>query len=106
MTDRLRIRRAGPRCLRVAGELDMASSPTLAEELQKAASSGEGSVILEVSELTFIDSTGLRVLIEFAGQLGESGDLILRNPTRAVTEVLEIAGVVAAAANLIIERDD
>lgn len=84
----------------------MASSPTLAEELQKAASSGEGSVILEVSELTFTDSTGLRVLIEFAQQLGESGDLILRNPTRAVTEVLEIAGIVAAAPNLIIERDD
>ena len=84
----------------------MASSPTLAEELQKAASSGEGSVILEVSELTFTDSTGLRVLIDVAQQLGDSGRLVLRNPTRAVTEVLEIAGVVAAAPNLVIERDD
>lgn len=106
MTDRLLISRVGPRRLRVAGELDMASSPALAEELRGLVGSGEGPVILELADLTFLDSTGLRVLIDAAQKLGESGDLVLRNPTRAATEVLEIAGVVKAASNLVIERDD
>lgn len=106
MTDRLRVSPAGPRRLKVAGELDMATTPALAAELQRVASSGGGPVILELSELTFTDSTGLRVLIEVAQQLGDSGELVLRNPTRAVTELLEIAGVVAAAPNLVIEQDD
>ena len=106
VTDRLLISRVGPRHLRVAGELDIASSPALAEELQGLVGSGKGPVILELADLTFLDSTGLRVLIDAAQKLGESGDLVLRNPTRAATEVLEIAGVVEAASNLVIERDD
>lgn len=105
MANRVQIERAEPRLLRVSGELDLSSSPTLAEELREATASGEGPLVLEISELAFIDSTGLRVLIEAAQQLGESGDLVLRNPTRQVTEVLEIAGVREAAPNFVIERN-
>lgn len=107
VTIRLRITRPGPRRLRVAGELDMSSSPALAEELRRVAEEGEeGAVTLELSELTFLDSTGLRALIEASRLLGASGDLVLRHPTRAVLEVLEIAGVEAAVPNLRVERAD
>jgi len=106
VTERLRIARVGPRRLRVAGELDMSTSPELAGELERIAGSGEGAVTLELDELTFLDSTGLRALIEGAMRLGGSGDLVLRNPTRAVMEVLGIAGVVEAASNIVVERDD
>ncbi|HEX6262182.1 MAG TPA: STAS domain-containing protein [Actinomycetota bacterium] len=105
MTDRVRIERAAPRLVRVSGELDMASSPELAEVLREIAGAGEGSLVLDLSDLSFIDSTGLRVLIDVAVQLGESGDLILRNPTRPVMEVLEIAGVAEAAPNFVVEAD-
>lgn len=105
MSDRVQIIRDAPRLVRVSGELDLASSPTLAAELEEAAASGEGPLILDVSDLTFIDSTGLRVLIDVAQRLGESGDLVLRNPTRPVMDVLEIAGVAGAAPNFVIERE-
>lgn len=82
----------------------MASSPELAQELRDATATGEGSLILDVSELSFIDSTGLRVLIETARRLGEAGDLVLRNPSRPVMDVLEIAGIAQAAPNFVIER--
>lgn len=83
----------------------MSSSPALVEELRRVAEEGEeGAVTLELSELTFLDSTGLRALIEASRLLGTSGDLVLRHPTRAVLDVLEIAGVEAAAPNLRVER--
>lgn len=105
MTDRVKIVHVAPRIVRVSGELDMASSPLLAEELRRLTGDGEGSLVLDVSGLTFIDSTGLRVLIDAAGRLGSSGRLVLRNPTRQVLDVLEIAGIAEAAPNFVIERD-
>ena len=48
--------------LRLLGELDLASSPALEEELDKVA--GHASVVVDLRELQFIDSTGLSVLVK------------------------------------------
>ena len=47
----------------VSGELDLASSPALQEELDRLASSDAELLIIDLRELDFMDSTGLSVLV-------------------------------------------
>jgi anti-sigma B factor antagonist len=72
----------------VAGELDMASAPTLKEEFSKL-DSGEQGVVLDISGLTFIDSHGVRALLS----LGDDGRLLVVRPpsTSIVARVLDLS---------------
>jgi anti-sigma B factor antagonist len=47
----------------VTGELDLASSPALREELERASHDGVELVILDLRQLVFMDSTGLSVVV-------------------------------------------
>jgi anti-sigma B factor antagonist len=52
------------------------------------------TIILDLSGLSFMDSTGMRLLLEADAESRANGhSLELRAPTKAVTRVLEIAGV-------------
>ena len=53
----------GTTVLAVAGELDVAASPALSEKLNELIRSGEGDVIVDLKRVSFIDSTGLAVLL-------------------------------------------
>lgn len=57
----------------VKGELDLASSPSLSEELQRAREAGAALVILDLRELVFMDSTGLSVVVRAHQNAVESG---------------------------------
>ena len=45
------------------GELDMANAPLLQETLERGDADAAGLVVLNLEELRFIDSTGLRVIL-------------------------------------------
>jgi anti-anti-sigma factor len=55
----LRIGRSGPDTLCLSGDLDLASSEQLAAELNRLPS----PLRLDVSNVTFMDSTGLRMIL-------------------------------------------
>jgi anti-sigma B factor antagonist len=76
----------------VTGELDMATAPTLHEAVERA--QGQGPIIVDLRHLTFIDSSGIRALIQIytAGQDGHSSVSFIRAPDR-VQRVLQIVGV-------------
>jgi anti-anti-sigma factor len=57
----------------VSGELDVASGPTLEQELAGAEASDAQLVILDLRALEFIDSTGLSILIKAHQQAEASG---------------------------------
>ncbi len=57
----------------VAGELDLASSPALREELARATDAGAELLILDLRELVFMDSTGLSVVVKAHQQAADSG---------------------------------
>jgi anti-anti-sigma factor len=59
--------------VRVAGELDLATSPELEHELAQALAATSGPVIVDLRELEFIDSTGLRVLVKAHQQAEKDG---------------------------------
>lgn len=49
--------------LTVGGELDVAASPSLSEKLNELIRLRHGDVIVDLSRVSFIDSTGLAVLL-------------------------------------------
>jgi anti-anti-sigma factor len=71
--------------LRLAGELDLVSEPVLADALAQ----GDGQPLrIDLSELAFMDSTGLRALLSLQR---EHGDVKLRGPLQpAVQRLLEL----------------
>jgi anti-anti-sigma factor len=78
------------RGFRLVGELDMGSARDLTDAL--TALSGDGDVRLELSELEFIDSSGLHAIAQYAGSLDGGGEhLILANPSAMTARVFEIA---------------
>ena len=86
----------GVTTVRPAGELDIGTAPRLERALLEGRRAGD-RVVLDLSGLQFIDSTGLRVIVQ-AVEAARRGrwELRLRQGPRAVRRVFEIAGVVDA----------
>ncbi|MFB7512023.1 STAS domain-containing protein [Streptomyces sp. NPDC056144] len=82
--------------LTVAGELDMETADLLHELLTEQVGKGRRRLVLDLSALSFMDSSGLNVLIQAVNKARESdGDLYLAAPTPAVRRILEITGVMS-----------
>ena len=80
--------------IRLEGELDMASAPRLGRILHEALDGGAATVALDLTGLTFLDSTGIRVLFSAHRRAAAQGcAFILRSPTRSVLKVLRLTGV-------------
>jgi anti-sigma B factor antagonist len=87
----LRIQERGPSTLALAGDIDMASEDTFRSSLEGQPAGDE--LTLDMSEVTFMDSTGLGILLGAAAARAESAPLVLLHPSTAVTRVLELAGI-------------
>jgi anti-anti-sigma factor len=83
----------GEQVVRVDGELDIATAPELESALLRARPRGE-RVILDLAELRFMDSTGLRVLLR-ATKAAKDGrwELFLRNVPHNVRRLFALSGV-------------
>jgi anti-sigma B factor antagonist len=76
------------------GELDMSTAPPLRDQLLELASDGATQVTVDLSELEFVDSTGLSVLVTALKRLRQQGgDMGLRSPRPSTRKVLEITGL-------------
>lgn len=53
----------GETTIAVAGEIDLATAPEVSEALNRAIREGSQLVLLDLSEATFLDSSGLRVIL-------------------------------------------
>jgi anti-sigma B factor antagonist len=80
--------------LRVRGELDIAVADELVERVAALASSSARLTLVDLSEVMFIDSSGLRALIE-AHRIGEGArdfEVIVVRPRQSVRRVIDITG--------------
>jgi anti-sigma B factor antagonist len=77
------------------GELDLATAPALEAALARAFEQvGAGRVVLDLRELEFIDSSGLRTLLTARKRADEAGAAFsLVAGHRGLERTLEIAGV-------------
>lgn len=93
MTD-LEIDEVAPNRYALKGELDMASATTLREALDPVVAAGK-PLTLDVADLTFIDSSGLRALVQLSAGLNGVGPLVLSSPSDGVRRLLDIVGLEA-----------
>ena len=77
--------------IRLSGELDLFTAPHLSEVLSNHGS--DSTVVLDLRELTFLDSSGLAVLLRFASSLNGNGPLVLLDPAAWIERVFEVAGL-------------
>ena len=74
----------------VAGELDLVGGPLLEEAVQACEREG-APVVIDMSRVAFVDSSGLRALIAAVQRAGRDGRRVrLVSPTTAVTRLLDI----------------
>jgi len=92
---KLRSQREGDvHTIAIAGELDLSNAGEVERELLHAEATDVHTIILDLSELEFMDSTGIRLLISAdARSRADSDRLRLTRPPAAVARVLCIAGV-------------
>lgn len=78
----------------VSGELDFHTAPQLRSKILAVFDGGAQSVVLDLGQLEFIDSSGLSVIIACFKRFQErGGELRLRSLTDRTRRVLEISGL-------------
>lgn len=74
------------------GELDLTAAPQLEEHLLRVLA--EGDAVLDLSRISFIDSTGIALLVSVSGTARERGRrLELRDPSPHVERLINLTGV-------------
>jgi anti-anti-sigma factor len=76
------------------GELDLANADALKAELDEALGDGACGIVVDMAELTFIDSTGIALLVNALGHDGADGRLrFVPSQAPAVSRVLKLTGI-------------
>ena len=80
--------------VRALGELDIATSNSLDEELGRVWHCDASPILLDLGEVDFLDSVGVRSLLAAARNSRETGDrLRIRPDSAAVRRVIDVVGV-------------
>lgn len=79
--------------LAVEGELELASAPRLKWALTDALGAGYSQVVLDLSRVTFIDSTALGVLVGIQRGLDASARLVIAGAHTQVLRIFELSGL-------------
>jgi anti-anti-sigma factor len=79
----------------LAGEVDLAVAARVESAIDEALDGEDGfDITIDLDGVTFLDSTGLQVLVAAQGRCaGEGKSLTLVNPSAAVSRILEITGL-------------
>jgi anti-anti-sigma factor len=76
------------------GELDLSGVDRARQAIEEAEASGSGLLVLDLSELEFIDSTGLEVMLRAARRAHDEGRrLIVQRPSRYVRRLLAMTAI-------------
>lgn len=81
--------------LALEGELDLATVPILMESLEASEREDESVVALDLTELSFLDASGLKAILNAhrrAIRRGERG-LVLLNPSHDIRRLLELTAI-------------
>jgi anti-anti-sigma factor len=80
--------------IEVEGELDSGTCDQLLEHFERAAAAATGAVAIDLTGVSFIDSTGMRTIIVLERRAADTGvALSIVEPREEVTELLRITGI-------------
>lgn len=77
--------------LSLEGRLDTTTAPEL-ETALKENLSGITELILDMQELAYLSSAGLRVILGAQKQMNKQGTMVVRNVNDTIMEVFEVTG--------------
>ncbi len=84
-------------CFALCGELDINSIPVFKREVEAAIKDQKKSLIFDCSELKYIDSTGLGVMVSVLKKVREYGGAIhMRTLKPYLYKIFEITGLINA----------
>jgi anti-anti-sigma factor len=86
-SQRLQITADADGVLRLSGELDLEQMDAFVERAM-ASVDGQREIVFDLSQLTFLDSSGIRAIVGLAGRIPQG--VVLRNPRDNVRRVLRI----------------
>lgn len=89
------IERPGGVRLSLSGDLDLASAPALAQEIDDQIRAGNHSVEIDFTDVGFIDSSGLAILVRAQRKLAAEGHaLVLRALSPNLMRIFDVTGLV------------
>jgi anti-sigma B factor antagonist len=74
----------------IAGEIDISNAEVVEHSCMEVVSTSVGPVVFELAELTFMDSSGLAMLLRFAQR---ADDLVIRRPSSVAQRLIEASGL-------------
>lgn len=84
----------GVRLVCVSGEVDVSNASELRDATDAALSDGASSVSVDISDVSYIDSTGIGVLVGAAHRAIDEGVAFsVANPQRNVARILSLLGM-------------
>ncbi len=84
----------GARLVSVSGEVDVSNASELRDAIDAALSEGVSSVSVDISDVSYIDSTGIGVLVGAAHRAVDGGIAFsVANPQRNVARILSLLGM-------------
>ena len=78
--------------IRISGDLDAQTSNRLDEVISARLAEDADEIVFDLSELDFLDSSGLRSMVLARGPQGDVR-VVLRSPSTAVARLLDITGL-------------
>ena len=75
------------------GRLDTTTAPSLESEF-KSSLSGVNELIIDLKELVYISSAGLRVLLSAQKVMNKQGKMLVKNANDDVKDVFDVTGFV------------
>lgn len=98
----LEIRNPQPRVFEICGDLDLETVSLVDEALGGLRQ--EGDVMVDLSQLSFLDATGLGCFLRLAGSLSNGGTLVLRGAHGIVRTAIQMAGL-EGRGNIALDED-
>lgn len=97
MTLSMSTTRDGDTCtVSIRGDVDLSTAADLDREVVAAVDSGATAVVVDLAEVTFIDSAGINTLLKGRRHAEERGrSLRIANASGVVHDVLDMTGVLA-----------
>ncbi|MCO6488081.1 MAG: STAS domain-containing protein [Phaeodactylibacter sp.] len=90
----------GVKIMRIRGSLDTNTSSEAEVLFREVLQEGATRLLLDFSELDYISSAGLRVLLTTSKQLLGRGQLGIFNPNEQIREVFEMTGLIGLIFNI------
>lgn len=83
-----------PHVIRLSGDVDIQTRPLLAHEVDGFVESGSCTVVVDLADVDFLDSTGLQLFLRLRAVAEERGGSVrLRSADHRVLRILEVTGV-------------